>query len=452
MNGEIPGYVEYVLYLVKEKTGIDWRRKGLTKSFLKEVEEMKREGILKALETAHWASDRFQRIISHFTVPEGYFFRYNKQFEFLKNKILPELLKNYKEINIGSIGSGRGEEAYSIAMLLEGKIPEWWTVRIIGLDLNKEYVERAKSGVFLKSSLREWMKDKSVLTYMEECKDGYFRVKEHIRKKVEFYPFNIMEPPKEYINFFHILFFRNVLIYIAKEKLEKVVENAASMLQEEGIIFFGHTDIMPDMKLPLEEVDRSLFIYRKHLPKAKPPEGVKEKVQEETEKKPERPPSAGKIREGFIHFNRGELKEAEEVFRDVLREDPFNQVAKAGLAFIALERGMLDGALSHLDDHLLILNPLPEVYYLKGLISINTGKFDRACEFLSKAVELAGHLPQIRVAKALVHLHLSEPDKAAFELEMAEKFLTEDLEFSTFLPAGGLKTLKTYINDLKEML
>lgn len=455
MNGEIPGYVQWVLSLLKEKSGMDWKRKGITKGFLKEVEELKEEGSLHSLDNLSWDSAPFQRIISHFTVPEGYFFRYNKQFEFLKKKIFPDLLKEHKEINIGSIGCGRGEEVYSIAIVLEGVVPEWWTVRIIGLDINKELVERAKEGIFLKSSFREVIKEKSFTHFIEKGKDGFYRVKEQILKKVKFYPFNIMEPSAEFINFFHVLFFRNVLIYIAKEKIEKVMENAISTLKDGGTIFFGHTDIMPDMKLKIEPIDRSLFVYRK-TKEVKEKEKKKKEV-EEKERKEEKVKKAKleiyetpKIKEGFIYFNQGEIENAERVFKEVLLH--FNDpMARAGLAFIALERGMIENALSYVEP-ILSTNPLPEVYYLKGIISMNTKKFDKALEFLRKAVEMGGNLPQIRVAKALVHLHLKEPEKARFELEMAEKYLTDDLPFITFLPTGGLSAFKSYLNDLKEVL
>lgn len=447
MNGEIPLHVEWVLSVLKEKTGIDWRKKGITKGFLKEVEELKEKGILHSIDKLPWDSDVFQRIVSHFTVPEGYFFRYSRQFEFLRKKILPELLKNYKEINIGSIGAGRGEEAYSIAIMLEGAVPEWWNVKIIGLDLNKEFVKRAKEGIFLKSSFREGLKE-NVKIYFEEGKDGFYRVKEQILKKVNFYPFNIMEPSKEFLDFFHVLFFRNVLIYIAKEKIEKAVENALSMLKENGIIFFGHTDIMPDMRLKMEPIEPSLFVYRKKKMEAE--RKVEEKKAEEAKVVKGEFPVSEKIKEGVIYFNEGEIEKAEKVFKEILSHSN-HPVARAGLAFISLERGMIENALSYVEP-IFASDPLPEVYYLKGIISINTKKFDKALEFLTKAVEMGGHLPQIRVAKALVHLHLKELDKAGFELEIAEKFLSDDLSFKTFLPAGGLTALKRYINDLKEVL
>lgn len=446
MNGEIPLHVEWVLSVLKEKTGIDWRRKGISRGFLKEVEELKEKGLLHSINKLSWDSDVFQKIISHFTVPEGYFFRYSRQFEFLRKKIIPHLLKNYKEINIGSLGTGRGEEAYSIAITLEGAVPEWWNVKIIGLDLNKELVKRAKEGIFLKSSFREGIKE-NLKIYFEEEKEGFYRVKEEILKKVNFYPFNIMEPSPEFLEFFHVLFFRNVLIYIAKEKIEKAVENALSMLKENGIIFFGHTDIMPDMRPKMEPIEPSLFVYRK---KREGEGKVEEKKVEEKKVIKEEFQISKRIKEGVIYFNEGEIEKAEKVFREILSYSD-NPVARAGLAFISLERGMIENALSYVEP-VFASDPLPEVYYLKGIISINTKKFDKALEFLTKAVEMGGHLPQIRVAKALVHLHLKEPDKAGFELEMAEKFLCDDLSFKTFLPAGGLTALKRYINDLKEVL
>lgn len=445
---EVPVYVEEVLRVIKEKTGIDWRRKGITRAFLREVENAMAEGVLHKFRLMRWDSPEFQKLISHFTVPEGYFFRYKKQFELLGKRVIPEILMKRERINIASIGSGRGEEVYSIAIVVSENVLPSRRGAIVGFDINLEFIERAKEGIFTKSSFRESFEWEKYFTLRE---DGYYHVKPELRRMVEFKPLNVLECNSEFKEFFDVIFFRNVLIYIDKDSIPVVTDNVLSMLREGGIIFFGHTDILPNMKLPIEEYERGLFVYRKVGPV-----GKEERVLDVEArfvghgKRAEAELEHEMVKKGIMLFNKGNLDDAETVFRNVLRANPRNSIAQAGLMFIMLERGMTEKAVYQIEGvngSLL----LPEVYYLKGLIALNSGKYDVAIEMFDKGLKINPRLPQLRVGKALAHLHRRETEEAKAELEIAEGFLKEELEESTFLPPGGVRTMKMYISELKKI-
>ena len=87
------------------------------------------------------------------TTNESLFFRDQKPFDLLKDRIIPELMKAraaQRKIRIWSAASSTGQEAYSIAITLKEHFPQLasWNVEIVGTDYSPQVVERARSGEF----------------------------------------------------------------------------------------------------------------------------------------------------------------------------------------------------------------------------------------------------------------------------------------------------------------
>ena len=91
--------------------------------------------------------------VNQSTINETYFFREEKQFSLLQDKIFVQWkLKNPgKELRIWSAACSYGEEAYSLAILAKtcGIVP-----RVTASDINSDVLKHCKSGVFLGTSLR----------------------------------------------------------------------------------------------------------------------------------------------------------------------------------------------------------------------------------------------------------------------------------------------------------
>ncbi|MEO6601671.1 MAG: CheR family methyltransferase, partial [Polyangiaceae bacterium] len=81
----------------------------------------------------------WEPLIAQMTVGETYFFRDNEHFEFLTQRVLPELAERRGHQycpRVWSAGCASGEEAYSLAMALDeqGKLDGSF---VLGTDLNR---------------------------------------------------------------------------------------------------------------------------------------------------------------------------------------------------------------------------------------------------------------------------------------------------------------------------
>ncbi len=192
----------------------------------------------------------WQKFIAILTNTESYFFRDKGQFNLLRNKILPEIIKrkqNYKTIRICSAGCSTGDEPYSIAILLKELIPnlEEWHVTILGLDINKEALRKAKEGIYTAWSLRS-LDAKIIQKYFVNF-DNYYYLDEEIKKMVNFQYTNLVKDlfihPYSDFRDMDLVICRNVFIYFEHIIIAKILEKFYHTLQPFGYLITGHTEL-----------------------------------------------------------------------------------------------------------------------------------------------------------------------------------------------------------------
>lgn len=219
-----------------------------------------------------------KKLISEFvnesTVNETYFFREEKQFALLKNKIFPQwrLNEKDKEIRMWSAACSYGEEAYSLAvMALQCGI----TPSVTASDINSEVIEHCKSGVFLSTSLRSvdgLSFQKLVLPYRRE--DRKIAFPDNIKKHIKTMILNLVEldtpenalllPTNQ-----NIIFIRNVFIYFSIELRKRILQIITEKcLAEDGYLFVSMNEIaqLDSSVVPesLEKIsDGSVFYFHK---------------------------------------------------------------------------------------------------------------------------------------------------------------------------------------------
>jgi len=172
------------------------------------------------------------------TVNETYFFREGAHFDLLAG-VLPELAELGRPLQICSAAVSIGCEAYSIAMLLDYYIKNGldFDYSIDAFDVSVDAIEIAKNARYTSNALRSdgssW---KHILdSYLIHDKDEFI-VSQNIRRKVRFFPHNIMRGlEKQY----DIIFFRNSLIYFSNKNRIFVINNLADSLFCNGLLFMG---------------------------------------------------------------------------------------------------------------------------------------------------------------------------------------------------------------------
>lgn len=247
------GYEELKKYIL-ERTGVELAeemKEIYEKKIWGRVRELKLKGIRDYylyLKYDKRGEEEFDRLIDLILTKETYFFREEKQLSAFVFEVLPEVMSynqkmKRKNIKVWCAGCSTGEEAYTLAILLnEYAEVETWDVKIIATDINPEVIRKAREGIYGESSFRN---TKSIYKnlYFERIGNGIFRIKDDIKKMVTFAKKNILDPDFSLSHEkFDIIFCRNVLIYFDREAKRKAAENFYNALREEGFLFLGHAE------------------------------------------------------------------------------------------------------------------------------------------------------------------------------------------------------------------
>lgn len=174
-----------------------------------------------------------------------YFFRESKHFDFLRDEILPKLIKKRRRIRIWSSGCSSGEEPYSIAILLRETVPSGLSpdMRILATDLSTRVLSVACRGEYAESSFRD-TPPKLVHKYFERKQiqpRRIYRVQPSLRSLIHFARLNLMDPwPMK--GPFDVIFCRNVMIYFDKATQKKLIHRYYDLLTEGGVLLLGHSE------------------------------------------------------------------------------------------------------------------------------------------------------------------------------------------------------------------
>lgn len=219
-------------------------------------------------------ADALQRLKDFLTINVSEFFRDTAQFEVLKTRILPGLLKNCTEtLRVWSAGCSIGAEAYSMAMMLEEMQPGG-SHRLFGTDLDTGVLTKAKAGgPYTDADIKQVPKH-LLLKYFTHTKDGYF-VDSKIKSKVNFQQQNILKDP--FSRGFDLIVCRNVVIYFSDDAKRKLNREFHTSLKDNGILFIGGTETLLDaQELGFQRLSTSFYQKVSRRAKAKPePQPIK---------------------------------------------------------------------------------------------------------------------------------------------------------------------------------
>jgi len=200
-----------------------------------------------------------QMAIDLLTTNETYFFREPKHFDFLRKQVAQHPAS--QPLRIWSAAGSTGEEAYSIAMLLEDLRPgQPWEV--VASDISARVLQRARAGHYTMERARHVPQDylRRFCLRGEGEHEGTLLVEKSLRNKVKFLQVNLNEPLPS-LGLFDLVFLRNVLIYFNADTKRKVVSRVLSVLQPGGWLLIGHSESLHGINETAQTVAPS--IYRK---------------------------------------------------------------------------------------------------------------------------------------------------------------------------------------------
>ncbi|OQY47609.1 MAG: hypothetical protein B6242_04645 [Anaerolineaceae bacterium 4572_78] len=181
------------------------------------------------------------KLKNYLTINVSSFFRDDEKYIYLRNKTLPELLTNGSSLKIWSAGCSRGQEPYSIAILLAELTSLRQQHYILATDLDRAALAHAKAGGPYNESDMTRVSESQLKKHFILREDGYY-VNLNLQRKIKFQQHNLLTD--KFNSGFDLIICRNVVIYFTAEVKNTLYNHFCQALRIGGILFIGGTEIV----------------------------------------------------------------------------------------------------------------------------------------------------------------------------------------------------------------
>jgi len=214
--------------------------------------------------------EEYQRLADDLTIKVSGFFRSPHTFQRVAELVLPELVaykrnRGQQRLSIWSTACARGEEPYSIAILLAdflGNRLQEFEISIYASDINRQALSEARGGIYSPKEV-ESLPPAILKNYFTRNDEGYV-ANSNIRQMVSFSYFDLVSTnPSPFANL-DCVFCCNILIYLQRQLQEKVLGMVYDSLATPGYLVLGEVETPAESLRPkLECINAKAKIYKK---------------------------------------------------------------------------------------------------------------------------------------------------------------------------------------------
>jgi len=194
------------------------------------------------------------------------FFRDDDAFAKITTEIVPAVVERAKtkgqDIRLWIAGCSSGEEAYSLAILLDEAMERKKVrcrVKVFATDVDEEAIAEASNGIY-SQDIEQDVSAERLNKYFTRGESSY-SVSKQLRQMVIFAAHNLIEdPPFSNID---MVTCRNVLIYFQHAAQKKVLSSFYFALRRDGYLFLGSSESLGDLQSHFETQDERCRIFLK---------------------------------------------------------------------------------------------------------------------------------------------------------------------------------------------
>ncbi len=200
------------------------------------------------------------------------FFRDKKCFADLEREVIEPIIKHSEpnaEIRVWCAGCATGEEAYSVAMLLQETIERLnlpRSFRVFATDVDQEVISIGAQATYDEYILED-LGQKRVQRFFT-VNGGKFQIIPEIRRRVVFAPHDITRDPP--FSNMDLVVCRNMLIYLKSDVQAQVLSQLYYSVTPKGYLFLGSSEGLGNLSDYFDPVNQHSKIYCKKSGVANP--------------------------------------------------------------------------------------------------------------------------------------------------------------------------------------
>jgi chemotaxis protein methyltransferase CheR len=201
--------------------------------------------------------DELDAFLDRVTINVSQLWRNPEQWELLARKVLPEFAGRQR-LRAWSAGCSYGAEAYTLAAVCAEVLPGV-RVEIVGTDIDRRIVERARAGAFSIADARDMPPAQRARWFTE--RDGVLHADPELKALCRFETGDLltMRPPQQA---YDLVLCRNTVIYFTPDVKDALHARIAAALAPGGYFMVGSTERISDSAGLGLEIAHT-FVYRR---------------------------------------------------------------------------------------------------------------------------------------------------------------------------------------------
>lgn len=174
---------------------------------------------------------------------ETFFYRDRPSFDTLLGPGLERLRREKsaeRRLAIWSAGCSSGQEVYSLAIAFAEQKARWegWTIDLLGTDVSRGAIERAKSGFYSQFEIQRGLPVVQMMRWFDEYPAHTWRASAALRGAVRFHVHSVLDKPP-CPGRFDLILCRNVFLYFAAQTRRVAFDRLAEASREGGFLMLG---------------------------------------------------------------------------------------------------------------------------------------------------------------------------------------------------------------------
>jgi two-component system CheB/CheR fusion protein len=266
--GRAGNAMERVLQIVKARTGLDfslYKQNTLVRRIERRFSMAQVSAYEDYVDVLEAQPREVEQLAKDLLINVTRFFRDPEVFTLLGDRVIPELVARTPErgtLRVWCVACASGEEAYSLAMLIEEAIRSKSRAieyKVFATDLDRDSIEFAARGMY-PASIAADVPPYLLERYMIRTGD-MFQICREVRERVVFARQNVLkDPPFTKIDFVSC---RNLMIYLQPVAQRKALSLFYFGLNPHGVLMLGQSETVGELAAAFEPIDPTLRIFQR---------------------------------------------------------------------------------------------------------------------------------------------------------------------------------------------
>ena len=268
--GKVEDALKKILILLRAQTGYDfsqYKQSTVVRRVERRMAVNQIERLVEYLSYFQQTPAEAAALFRDLLIGVTNFFRDPEAFEILEKEAIPRLFTGKQaggSVRVWVPGCSTGEEAYSIAILLQERmetLKAHFAVQVFATDIDGEAIAQSRAGVFPVNIAADLSAERLARFFTLSPDGGAYHIQKSVRDMMVFSEHSVIKDPP--FSRLDMISCRNMLIYMGRELQKKIIPLFHYALNPGGMLLLGNSESVGEFENLFTTMNRKWKLYER---------------------------------------------------------------------------------------------------------------------------------------------------------------------------------------------